>query len=268
MPAREQRRRVDDEVERHVGPDELGAADLGIARRLVENGGARPRRATTTGGAPPHAGAPPTRRRLRRQRARHADRRRERASSPPPAPAHHSMMRRGSARIGASRSTEAARDLAVQPGQRSLRLRRPSAARAATSIDATRLAGVRSTPWRGSILRRCLRALARGRSAMRVADALAPRSRRAARACAPSAAAGAAAASARAASIASPAVPRCGRCALPLAAPVAVCGTCLTTPPPFDAALAAVDYRPPWDRLVDRVQVPRRARSRAVFADA
>lgn len=46
------------------------------------------------------------------------------------------------------------------------------------------------------------------------------------------------------------AVPRCRRCALPVSATVSVCGTCLTTPPSFDAALAAVDYRPPWDRLV------------------
>ncbi|MEO5844492.1 MAG: phosphoribosyltransferase family protein [Caldimonas sp.] len=29
-----------------------------------------------------------------------------------------------------------------------------------------------------------------------------------------------------------------------------LCGACLTNPPPFDAALAAVDYRPPWDGLV------------------
>jgi ComF family protein len=46
------------------------------------------------------------------------------------------------------------------------------------------------------------------------------------------------------------AVPRCSRCALPLAAPTPVCGRCLGAPPPFDAALAAVDYRAPWDRLV------------------
>ena len=45
-------------------------------------------------------------------------------------------------------------------------------------------------------------------------------------------------------------VPRCRRCALPLVATAAVCGTCLTAPPTFDAALAAVDYRAPWNRLL------------------
>jgi len=43
---------------------------------------------------------------------------------------------------------------------------------------------------------------------------------------------------------------RCARCALPLAAPATTCGACVREPPPFDAALAAVDYRAPWDRLV------------------
>jgi ComF family protein len=45
-------------------------------------------------------------------------------------------------------------------------------------------------------------------------------------------------------------VPRCERCALAVADGNRVCGQCLTTPPPFDGALAAVDYRPPWDQLV------------------
>ena len=44
--------------------------------------------------------------------------------------------------------------------------------------------------------------------------------------------------------------PRCARCALPVAASTPVCGSCLAAPPPFDAALAALDYRAPWDRLV------------------
>jgi ComF family protein len=43
---------------------------------------------------------------------------------------------------------------------------------------------------------------------------------------------------------------RCDRCALPTAPGIVVCGSCLAAPPSFDAALAAVDYRPPWDRLV------------------
>jgi predicted amidophosphoribosyltransferase len=63
-------------------------------------------------------------------------------------------------------------------------------------------------------------------------------------------------------------VPRCRRCALPLAAPVAVCGTCLTTAPPFDAALAAVDYRPPWDRLVTAFKFHGALDLAAVFANA
>ena len=29
-----------------------------------------------------------------------------------------------------------------------------------------------------------------------------------------------------------------------------VCGACTREPPPFDAAIAAVDYAAPWDRLV------------------
>ena len=44
--------------------------------------------------------------------------------------------------------------------------------------------------------------------------------------------------------------PRCERCALPLPLPATVCGACTREPPPFDAALAAVDYATPWDRLV------------------
>ena len=63
-------------------------------------------------------------------------------------------------------------------------------------------------------------------------------------------------------------VPRCRRCALPLAAPVAVCGTCLTTAEPFDAALAAVDYRPPWDRLVTAFKFHGALDLAAVFAEA
>ena len=43
---------------------------------------------------------------------------------------------------------------------------------------------------------------------------------------------------------------RCRRCALPVAADVPMCGTCLVHPPSFDAALACFDYGAPWDRLV------------------
>ena len=43
---------------------------------------------------------------------------------------------------------------------------------------------------------------------------------------------------------------RCRRCALPTPAGAPVCGTCLVSAPPFDAALACFDYRAPWDRLI------------------
>lgn len=45
-------------------------------------------------------------------------------------------------------------------------------------------------------------------------------------------------------------VPRCQRCALPVPASVAVCGACRASPPPYDAAIARVDYAFPWDRLI------------------
>ena len=46
--------------------------------------------------------------------------------------------------------------------------------------------------------------------------------------------------------------PRCRRCALPVVEGVDVCGACLTEPPPYARALAAVDYDHPWDGLVTR----------------
>src|SRR5204863_8913677 len=46
------------------------------------------------------------------------------------------------------------------------------------------------------------------------------------------------------------AVARCRRCALRVPEGVTTCGACLVTPPPFDAALAALDYGHPWDRLI------------------
>lgn len=39
---------------------------------------------------------------------------------------------------------------------------------------------------------------------------------------------------------------RCQRCALRVPKGVTVCGTCLRSPPPLDACLAAVDYAYPW----------------------
>jgi ComF family protein len=48
------------------------------------------------------------------------------------------------------------------------------------------------------------------------------------------------------------ALPRCHRCALqvPVASGSAVCGACLTDPPPYASTIAAVDYDHPWDGLI------------------
>ena len=45
-------------------------------------------------------------------------------------------------------------------------------------------------------------------------------------------------------------VTRCERCALRVPDSIAVCGACLRSPPPYDSALAALDYAHPWDRLI------------------
>ncbi len=45
-------------------------------------------------------------------------------------------------------------------------------------------------------------------------------------------------------------VPRCERCALQVPAGVHTCGACLTDPPPFDGALAGMDYAHPWSTLI------------------
>jgi ComF family protein len=63
-------------------------------------------------------------------------------------------------------------------------------------------------------------------------------------------------------------VPRCRRCALPVGAATPVCGACLTMPPAFDAALAAVDYAAPWDRLVTAFKFHDGLDLAALFADA
>jgi ComF family protein len=47
-------------------------------------------------------------------------------------------------------------------------------------------------------------------------------------------------------------LPRCRRCALEVPAGTTLCGTCLTRPPPYAHALAAVDYAHPWDGLITR----------------
>ena len=47
-----------------------------------------------------------------------------------------------------------------------------------------------------------------------------------------------------------PVVTRCRRCAIEVPTATGLCGACLTNPPPFDRALAAVDYAHPWDGLI------------------
>ncbi|HET7863871.1 MAG TPA: ComF family protein [Burkholderiaceae bacterium] len=44
--------------------------------------------------------------------------------------------------------------------------------------------------------------------------------------------------------------PRCRLCALPLPGQARECGQCLKAPPPFAAAVAAVDYAFPWNGLI------------------
>jgi len=47
-------------------------------------------------------------------------------------------------------------------------------------------------------------------------------------------------------------LPRCSLCALRVPAGVVRCAACIATPPPWDGALAAVDYAHPWDTLIRR----------------
>ena len=63
-------------------------------------------------------------------------------------------------------------------------------------------------------------------------------------------------------------VPRCRQCALPVPAGVAICGSCLATPPAFDAALACVDYGAPWSQLITRFKFHDALDLAPVFADA
>ena len=43
---------------------------------------------------------------------------------------------------------------------------------------------------------------------------------------------------------------RCSGCAIAVASGLARCGACITAPPPFEHAVAAVDYAFPWSALV------------------
>ncbi|MDL2338197.1 MAG: ComF family protein [Pseudomonadota bacterium] len=47
-----------------------------------------------------------------------------------------------------------------------------------------------------------------------------------------------------------PPADRCRRCAIRVPPGVGTCGNCVRSSPPFDSALAAVDYAHPWDRLI------------------
>lgn len=47
-------------------------------------------------------------------------------------------------------------------------------------------------------------------------------------------------------------VPRCRRCAIALPDATRPCGACDVDPPPYDVAVAAVDYAHPWDAVIGR----------------
>ena len=49
-----------------------------------------------------------------------------------------------------------------------------------------------------------------------------------------------------------PRVARCERCALAVPTGVRLCGICVTSPPPFERSVAALDYAPPWSELIAR----------------
>ncbi len=44
--------------------------------------------------------------------------------------------------------------------------------------------------------------------------------------------------------------PRCRRCAIAVPAGQPLCGACVREPPPFEHAVAALDYAAPWDGLI------------------
>lgn len=61
-------------------------------------------------------------------------------------------------------------------------------------------------------------------------------------------------------------VPRCQRCALRIPSG-GCCGTCLTSPPPLDHCIAALDYGFPWDRLLWDYKFHEGLQWRAVLTD-
>jgi ComF family protein len=60
---------------------------------------------------------------------------------------------------------------------------------------------------------------------------------------------------------------RCQRCALRVSESVTVCGACIKSPPPFDSALASVDYGHPWDQLIARFKFNAALDLSSAFAD-
>lgn len=65
-----------------------------------------------------------------------------------------------------------------------------------------------------------------------------------------------------------PAATACPICAAPLGFPAPACGTCLKSPPAFDATCAALRYAYPVDRLVLDLKFRRRLASAEFFAGA
>jgi ComF family protein len=60
--------------------------------------------------------------------------------------------------------------------------------------------------------------------------------------------------------------PLCPICATPLAAPAPACGSCLKTPPAFDATFAPLRYAFPVDRLIQHLKYAHRLACVDVFA--
>jgi ComF family protein len=60
---------------------------------------------------------------------------------------------------------------------------------------------------------------------------------------------------------------RCRRCALRVPDGVTVCGACIKSPPPFDSAVASLDYAHPWDQLIARFKFNAALDLSSAFAD-
>lgn len=60
---------------------------------------------------------------------------------------------------------------------------------------------------------------------------------------------------------------RCEGCGLRLAQAGLRCGACLRTPPPFEQTRCAVDYAPPWDRLITAFKYQGRVELAQVLAE-